>query len=84
MATCNEFVMLRRKPCFHAHLRVPTIGDGGQMWIERGAQVANQVRQRITKIFVLTAPKAVALQMNVAPECLVVWIECADVTATLR
>ena len=58
-----------------AHRLVPAIGDAGKLRIQRRAQLRDQVRQRIGKILVLAAAKAVASHDDAAAEARVIGIE---------
>ena len=67
-----------------AHRLVPAIGDTVQPRIEGRAQLRDQIGQRIGKIFVFAAPKAVAAHHDAAAEVCVVGIERSERSAFIR
>src|SRR5665213_1893778 len=60
------------------HGLVPAIGHAVQPGIERRPQFRDQIRQRIGKILVFAAPKAVASHHHAAAEPAVVGIGCRE------
>ncbi len=67
-----------------AHGLVPAIGRLLQPRIKRGPQLGYQVRQRIGKIFVLTAAEAVTPHHDAAAEMRIVGIERRERAAFVR
>ena len=67
-----------------AHRLVPAIGDAAQLRIQRRPQFRDQIGQRIGKILVLAAAKAVAAHHDPAAEMAVVRIERRQRAAFVR
>ena len=59
----------------NAHALVPVVGDGGQPGVERGAQAADKIRQRVAEIAVLALAEAVTGHHHMAAEMLLMRIE---------
>jgi hypothetical protein len=68
MAALDEVRMRFRKANVATHRRVPPVGDRRKMRIQGCAQVGNDVRQRITEIFIFSAAEAMPLHDDPAAE----------------
>ncbi|MCY1239242.1 hypothetical protein D9M72_520250 [compost metagenome] len=65
-----ELVMDCRKAGLDPHGRVPTVGDGRQVRIQRFAQPPDHVGQRVAEILVLAPAEGVALHHDAAAKAL--------------
>ncbi len=60
-----KLVKRRRKAFVDAHRAMPAIGHRRKAWVKRLTQLANEVRQRLGKVFVFSAAKSVPLHHDV-------------------
>ena len=68
VAPVEEGLVIIRIPRFNSHGRVPAIGDPGKGWIQGSAQAGDGFGKRMSEVFVLAPPKAVARHHNTAAE----------------
>ena len=74
----EERRVIGRETRVDAHRFVPTIRDGGERRIQRGAQLRDALRQRIAEIPVFAAAVAVPRHHDAAAEQIVARITVAD------
>ena len=84
VAALEEIRVVLRIATRDAHRLVPAIGDLGEPRIERGAQLRDQIGQRIGEIFVFAAAEAVPRHDDAAAEQLVLRIAPGERRAFLR
>src|SRR5579871_498618 len=75
VASTNKLDMFFRIADGEAHRLIPAIGHRHKMRIEGGAQVRDQVRQRIAEVFVFSSPKTMPSHYHPAAKQTIVRIE---------
>ena len=84
MAALDEFTVFRRKTDLHPHRFVPAIGNGGEVWIKRRAQLGDQRGQRVGEVLVFALPETVLCHDHAASEERVVRVKRSQGSALLR
>src|SRR6266851_6941874 len=83
VALLEEPGMCRRVAPIDAHAGVPFVRDNSQVRIERRAQVADQVRQRVFKIAILSLTETMTRHDHTAAEMIFARVEAGDPLALL-
>lgn len=84
VALLEEGGVFGRVALVEAHTPVPVVGDAGEAWIKRRAQAIQQIRQRISKIPILTLTEAMTSHVDMAAEVTFLWVESGDHPAFFR
>jgi len=71
----QKFRVLDRIPRIEPHAFVPRVSDRNEPGIERGAQIPDNAREGIAKIFVLAFAEAVPVHDDAAGKVVIVGIE---------
>lgn len=84
MAARDEVRVLVRVLDLDAHRRVPAIGDGDELWIERGTQPNDELGQGVGEVLVFAASETVSRHHHPAAEEVVVRIQRDQGVTLLR